>query len=279
MDISDHDRLVVSEMYHVISVLERMGIPFYYTKVNRGAVFLEDSIAEDLSDEEIRALFDGGSVFAAAQPAQEIVKRGFGELLGVCVEPWDGSRVTGECFDDAGTHYCTKQKNLCRLTVCNARTQALSHNFVMQCGKGKLLFPAVTCQTRENGALSVVYCGTPKAEFKYTEGFAFLNESRKRQFIDLLQKANALPVYYKGDAEICLRAGRLKDGRLLTELYNLGFDPLETVDLYLEKAPTSVAILTANGSEQSVSCEAVGNGIYRIGTRAEPMNPVILFIR
>lgn len=261
------------------SVFERLGLPFYYTNKNQGVAFLESNIVKDMTDEEIKALFDGGSVFLSSEPATDLCERGFGDRLGVRTEPWDGSRVTGESFDGTNNTYCTKQKNLVRLIPTNENTQTLSQNFVTKANSCVLLSPAVTCLERENGKLSTVYCGTPKAEFKYTEGFSFLNETRKTQFVELLKKAGALPVYYTGDNELCLRAAYTKSGELLVYSLILGFDPTDGLDLYLEKTPASISLLQSDGTEKPLEFEALENNIYQINTRTEPMMPCILLIQ
>jgi hypothetical protein len=261
------------------SVFERMGLPFYYTDENRGVAFLESNIVKDMTDAEIKALFDGGSVFLSAEPATDLCERGFGELLGVRTEPWDGSRVTGESFDGTQNGYCSKQKDLVRLIPTSKSTQTLSQNFAINGSSCTLLSPAVTCYGRGDDRLSVVYCGTPKAQFNYQEGFAFLNESRKEQFITLLKKARALPVYYAGENELCLRAAYTKAGTLLVFALILGFDPMDKLHLYLEKAPASISLLQSDGTEKPLEFEALENNIYQINTRTEPMMPCILLIQ
>ena len=165
-----------------------------------------------------------------------------------------------------------------RLIPCDPNTKTLSHNFATQGESAKLLSPAVTVLKRENGHITVVCCGNPKAEFKYTEGFAFLNESRKKQFTELLREAKSLPIYCEGDNELCLRAGYLKDGTLLAAVFDLGFDAMDTLDLYLEKAPLSIKLLQADGSTAPVSFRHTQNNVYSLSLRVEPMQPCILLI-
>ena len=260
-------------------VLERMGLPFYYTSVNHGAVLLEGGIVEDLDNATIQELFEGGSVFAAAQPAHALCERGFGDRLGVAVTPWPAERITGECFDGDTTAYCTKQKEPWRLEPTDARTKVLSQNFANEHGGPRMQFPGVTCLERDPGRLSVVFCGTPKANFHYTEGFAFLNESRKRQLIGLWKRAGVLPVYYEGDNELCLRAARLEDGRLLVFALILSFDPEETLSLYLETPPTVIEQMLPDGTTAPMSFTDAGHSLYTVHTRTEPMYPTILLIQ
>lgn len=261
------------------AVLERMGIPFYYTDTNMGVAFLEDDIVRDMTDRQIREIFDTGSVFMDGSTANCLCDRGFGEHLGISVQPFEDMAPSGECFDENLTKKCTKQKNGRNIKLTNDKAEILSYNYVTVNGESRSIGPAVTCLDRGDDKLSVVYCGSPNAEFKYTEGFAFLNETRKRQFISLLSRAKALPVYYEGDNEICLRAGYLNDESLLVSVYCLGFDPMDTLDLYFDKEPTSVEHLQPDGSLKRVEFKEIKKDIYAVDIRVEPMYPVILIIK
>lgn len=258
--------------------LERMGLPFYFSDEFCGATFLEGDIVADMTDAQCEGLWRG-SVFADAQAARDLIARGYGSYLGVTVTPWEDERVSGECFDDAGVMACSAQKDLHRLTLADGDTRAASYNFVRERHGVRLLSPAVTVKTRADGHLSVVFCGSPTAKFHYTEGFAFLNESRKRQLVSLLREARALPVYCVGDDELCLRVGRVRDGRLLVSLYDLGTDPAEELTLFLETPPIEITMLTPDGKEASVAWTACGDGCYTLSLRIEPMYPVFLLIR
>ena len=255
-------------------VFERMGLPFRFSDDLEGATFLEGGLAADMTDEQIEKMFKG-SVFTDAQSAEALIKRGFGRLLGVEISDED-RRISGECFDKDGTVCCTAQKNAKKLTVAGG-AKALSYNYVNVRGKAKLLSPAVTMLEREGG-VSVVFCGSPTAAFKYTEGFAFLNESRKKQFIGLFSKANALPVYAEGDEEICLRAGRLSDGALLVAAYPLGIDCADGLALKLEKPAASVSILGADGRFRRAGFSQT-DGVCMVKTPVTPMIPVILKVK
>ena len=95
----------------------------------------------------------------------------------------------------------------------------------------------------------------------------------------LLKRAGALPIYYEGDVEMCLRAGKLADGRMLCAFFNLGYDPVETLTVYLEKEPTAIYYLDKNGEEKPLDFSKTPDGFYEIDTRVEPMYPVILIIK
>ena len=264
-----HDNYIVTEN------LERMGLPFYFSETFSGATFLEGGLVADLPDAKIREAFASGSVFADGVAAAELVRRGYGDLIGVTVSD-EGFRVSGECFDPEGEAACTAQKNPKKLTVTNAAVRVLSYNYENECGRAKILSPAVTVLERKEG-LSVVFCGTPHAEFAYTEGFAFLNETRKAQLVSLLSEAGVLPVYAAGDAEICLRAGYLPDGSLFAAAYPLGLDCGERLELCLSAAPRSVSLLHSDGRFRPVRY-AFENGVCRVKTPVRPMMPILLKI-
>ena len=141
-----------------------------------------------------------------------------------------------------------------------------------------VLSAAVTCLERGDGLISVVFCGSPKANFHYTEGFSFLNETRKRQLVELLLRAYVLPVYYPGDAEICMRAGYLTDGRLLVVIWNLGFDPLESLPLCITKQIKRASVMLPDGSLKEVKTQHGCDAILDFAVRVEPMYPVVLVI-
>lgn len=258
-------------------VLERLGLPFYFSDVGGGACFIEDDIVSDMTDEQIKNIFSG-SVFATADAAMTLIERGYGDLLGVNVEVNEGPAVSAEQYNIPSLT-STKQKNTRKITPVSDKVEALSHCFRKISGKEReILFPAVTVYDRGEGKLSVVYSGTPNAQHTYVEGFSFLNETRKAQFIDLFKRAGALPIYYEGDVEMCLRAGKLSDGRMLAAFFNLGYDPLDSLTVYLEKEPSLIKMLDKNGKEVSVNFRKTEDGFYEIDTRSEPMYPVILII-
>jgi hypothetical protein len=262
----------------VTKTLERLGLPFYFTDNGGKAVIIEGNIAADMSDAQIENAFNG-TVIADGFAAKILCERGYAHLLGVDVAEWDLGRVSSESFD--GTLYtcCTKQKHFKKLTVNNEKTQVLSHNMLRKDGVANLLAPAVTLLSCENDRHSVVFCGSPDAAFTYTEGFSFLNETRKAQLVSILQKADALPVYMDGDDEVCLRAGYVKDGRLLVACFPLGTDPVETPCLYLKDKPLAISVLQPDGSEKAVAFEMVGDNLYDLDCRMETLYPAIVLVQ
>lgn len=258
-------------------VFERLGIPFYFSDQTEKASFLEGNIVREMSDEQIQAFFNG-SVFCANDAASDLIERGYGNLLGVSLCEYTDEIVKGESFDGTLYRSCAAQRKFKKIVLQNENAKAVSYCYAIEDSVGKMLAPAVSVYERENGKLSVVFCGTPNAPFTYNEGFAFLNEGRKKQFVELLKQADALPVYCESDNELCLRAGYAKNGQLLVAIFNLGYDPEENVTLYLEKNPKQAKLLGKDGNYTSLKWETVGENTYAFNVKAEPLYPVVMLI-
>lgn len=258
--------------------LERMGIPFYISEEAEKLNFIEGEVAATLTDEELHKMFET-SVFCDGYAAQILCKRGFGKYLGVNAEDWDLGTCHGETFNGRLDNCCTGQKDKKKLTVTDPKTETVSHNYFRKDGYAELLAPAVTCLDRGDQKLSVVFCGSFTFNFDYMQGFAFLNETRKAQFVSLFSRAGALPVYLASDDEICMKAGIIKDGRMLVSVYSLGVDPMESLPLCLEKAPESISLMMPDGTEMPLTFTDKGNNIYDINVKVETLYPVILLIK
>lgn len=258
-------------------VFERMGIPFYYSDESEKINFLEDKICERMTDEQIENIFKG-SVVCSVDAAEDLIKRGWGDLLGVRIEQKEGI-CNGETYDGGPYLISGAQYKLKRIVPEKDGVETLSSVFQRVDGNIKILFPAVSLYEREGGKISVVFCGTPDAPFDYTTAFSMLNESRKNQLVGILSRAGALPIYCDTDNEICLRAGYIKSGELLAALFVLGSDTEESVKLYLENAPTEIKKLDPDGSYSVLDFKPLGDGIYEISAEAHHMNPLVLIIK
>jgi hypothetical protein len=265
------------ENYWASKCLERMGLPFYFAEPTEKSrlTFLEDCIITHMTDDEILAAFKG-TVCMTGEVACDLINRGYGELLGVSVKDWEGMAAKGEFFEFDPSAACTKQKDCRMIEVINNKVETLSWSYRTIEGEKKRLSPAVTVLERDKGKYSVVFAGTPNVNHNYMEGFAFLNESRKRQFVDIFKRAGALPIYYDGDEEVLLRAGKIKDGRLLAAFINLGYDPLEELELVLEFTPGKITYLDSNGLENALDYTTAEDGTVRVLTGLEPLYPLVL---
>lgn len=263
-------------------VLERLGLPIYYSGIDGGAVFLDGQRDEFFSDGEIEKMLSG-TVFLAAESAKNLISRGFGKHIGVAVEeiPTSDTRASQEIIFDNGNP-TSKQVGLHRLVPITEGVIARSMVVATPNGAGtepKIpLFPGVTCYKNELGGRIITFAGTPEAKFHYTSAFSFLNQSRKLQLINLLRKSGNLPVYYPKDAEVYLRAANMSDGSLFVAFFNISLDPIEEITLVCERKVNSVKALQPDGSYKAVGFTEK-DGVMTVDTPANILTPVILIIK
>jgi hypothetical protein len=137
------------------------------------------------------------------------------------------------------------------------------------------LFPGVTYFKNPAGGTTIVFCGDPNTNYNYLEAFSFLNETRKRQLVDILKATGNLPVYYPDDMEMLLRAGELPDGSLFVAAFNLSLDRDDTLPLVVEDKITRVEQLLPNGNWSEVSFTAEDNRIT-VNAPVYTLEPIIL---
>ncbi len=256
-------------------VLERLGLPLYFSSKEGGAVFLDDISVNRFDDDEVKQFF-GGTLVLSAKAAKSLSDRGFGDLVGVEVRPWEGARVSNELVLGKSI---AKQVGFCELLPTAPTVKALSYAVHKpDANTVKELFPAVTGYRNPQGGYTVVFSGTPDTPFNYATAFSMLCEARKDQLIDILKKDGNLPIYYPEDAEVYLRAGLLSDGTLFCALFNLSLDPLEEIPLCTDRKITRVEMLNENGERIPVSFEKDADGTLRIKREVGVLTPVILFL-
>lgn len=259
-------------------VLERFGIPFYFAFENTGATFLDGDDDEIYTDREILEIL-GGEVFCSAETAQKLIKRGFGKYLGINIREWNGKRTSGE-FILNNNKVCATQIGIKELVIENENVKAESLVYHLRDGKYRdVLFPGVTSFKNELGGNIMVFSGTPRTNYTYYEAFSFLNESRKQQLISLLQKGNNIPVWYVGDAEICLRTAEIKDSdEQFCVIYNIGLDVLPKITLKTAFDISGILRLNCKGDFEEVSFVNVEKGI-ELDINVNILEPVVLKFR
>ncbi len=257
-----------------VCVLERLGIPMYFSEIEGGAVFLDSDSDLAFSDAEIKKMLSG-CLFLASDTAEGLIKRGFGEYLGVDIREWSGARASGELIygNVIKTQFNVKE-------IVAVEKNVISHSTVYNLKDGNervTLFPGVTEYKNLLGGTVFVFSGTPKTEFHYTTAFSFLNETRKLQLVNLLKSQNQIPAYYTEDAEVYLRAADMADGGLFLGVFNIGLDPLEEIPLWVNRKIKRIEMLSKYGKRKECEFE-VSNEIVIVKTPAYTLNPVILFI-
>lgn len=257
-------------------VFERMGIPFYFSDAFTGSVFLNRNIVMQITNERINQMFDEASVYCDVGAVEELVKLGFEDKLGVTASDYSGTPIITELFTDSNNQ-CALQKDAKQLNVIKSGVKRISECCYMEGGSLKPAFPAVTVYKRENGRLSVAFCGVVDTPWHYLDAFSFLNESRKKQLLSVINSDEELPIYYVGDNEICLRAGVMSDGRLVAMFINIGTDPEEEFVISLAENPQKIEMLLPDGNSKLCNWEKIGDNI-KISTRVETMYPLVLII-
>lgn len=257
-------------------VMERMGIPMYFSSKQGGAVFIDGPADAYMTDEEINDLFKG-TLFIASDTAKRLIERGYGDLLGTQIETWTGENASGEILDEKGSN-ASSQKNICRLIPVNENVKSESMVYHLRDGETKeLLFPGVTSYRNPLGGTSIVFSGTPKTNYNIVEAFSFLTESRKKQIVRLLKENGGLKLYYPGDEEVYLRLGETKDGRYMCVLFNLGLDVIEGIRLSADFKVNKITRMMPDGNEKEIAFEEKGDAVYT-EEYANVLDPVILFL-
>ncbi|MBO5702308.1 MAG: hypothetical protein J6S71_07695 [Clostridia bacterium] len=270
-------------------VLERLGLPFYFGNDGEGAVFLDDFSVRGFTDDEIRE-FMKGTLILSVGAADALASRGFASELGVTVAsgaiPIDQVGVqtvstsakvaTGELVN--GISLDVQYGNRA-LTPLSDETEWLSevYHFNQKQSVSESLYPGVTRHKTSLGGECIVFCGTPDMPFKYYSAFSLLNETRKRQLVDILSKNDLLPVYYPEDAELYLRAGRLPGGEIFAAAFNLSQDAIDELPLVIMSAVSHIDRLNERG--ERIPCDfEVRDGVTYVKYSIAAMEPLALII-
>lgn len=257
-------------------VIERMGLPMYFSSKQGGAVFLDGPADAFLTDDEIKELFKG-PLFLAADTAMRLNARGFSEYTGVEVRPWKGRHASGEIIHVNGNS-CSAQHQVCELIPLSDEVTEESTVYHLADGKTQeRLFPGVTAYKNPLGGTTFVFSGTPKTAYNLVEAFSFLTESRKAQLVDLMKRTGQMPVYYPEDAEIYLRAAKCKDGSLFAAVFNIGLDPLDELPLVIEQPVSSVEYLAPDGTRKACAFHTDGDTLTVL-LSVPTLEPIILFL-
>ena len=255
-------------------VLERLGLPLYFSQKEGGAAFLDDTCADGFSDAEIEAML-GGTVVLSGAAAKALEARGFSHLTGVKVRDWTGVQITGEKIGLGIDRTCARQQKALELCPANGAEEA-STVYHLKGGKEKIsLFPGCVYFENERGGKCITFAGTPNTPFYYSQAFSFLNQSRKEQFIKLLSRTGNLPLYYKGDEEVYFKFARGDDGCGYAFLFNIGTDPIEEIRLVSEKPVGKIFALSPGGKWKEVAFTEE-NGTLTLDLMAITLMPVAL---
>jgi hypothetical protein len=259
-------------------VLERLGLPLYFGNEGEGAVFLDDFSADGFDDNEI-IKFLSGTIIMSVGAAEKLCKRGFGDYLGVRVASYEEATKAVAGGEAVGGIAMTAQYGRRELIPTDPSTEWLSEVFHKNTltEEREPLYPGVTRFENSLGGEVIVFSGTPDAPYSYATAYSMLNETRKKQFIDILEKRDNLPVYYPEDAELYLRAGRLEGGEIMAAAFNLSFDALEELPLVIRGNATKIERLNECGERVECAFE-VRDGVTYVKESLAAIEPMVLFI-
>ena len=88
-----------------------------------------------------------------------------------------------------------------------------------------------------------------------------------------------MPIYYEGDEEVLLRAGKIRDGRLLGAFINLGYDPLDELDIVTNFIPEEITYINCDGDEVKLDFVLGEEGRVKVMAELSPMYPLVLIIK
>jgi hypothetical protein len=260
-------------------VLERLGIPMYFSKGNNGVIFFDGYRDEFFNDGEIKEMLSSTLVLSSIS-AQKLIERGFGEYLGIEISDILPNDPPARFEKYENGEKSTAQKKLKKITVKNSNVEVISEVYTILNGiTPSPIFPAVTCFKNSLGGTAIVFAGSPDTSFTYSEAFSFLCSSRKKQLVSIMQKYGELPVYYPDDAEVYMKAGILPDGGIFCAFFNIGLDNLEEVTLVADRKITEITMLSPDGKFNAADFSVSEDGKITVNTPADILNPVILCLR
>jgi len=272
------------------SFLERLGLPLYFSNEGEGAVFIDDFSVNGFDNEEIKQFMSGTAIFSVGA-AEKLCERGFTEELGVKVGSesdvidrvgvtLNSNKIKVASGERIGKVCLSTQYGKRELIPLSDETEWLSQVYCKdpQAEEITPLYPGVTRKKNSYGGECIVFSGTPDMPFKYFTAFSLLNETRKKQMIDILSKNGNLPIYYPEDAEVYLRAGRLTTGEIFAAVFNLSQDALDELPLVVDGNVSSVERLNENGKLVRCEFESFNNMIY-VKESVAAMEPIVLIIK
>ena len=262
---------VWGESWHML-MLERMGIPMYFSKKAGGAVFMNGTQVRVFSNEELEKLLSGVLVLDS-KAAKYLCDKGYEDHLGVRVLEWDLPPATGEMLPEGMT---APQEELCKLELLGATVDSkIFHAPYNQSVERDFIAPGCTMFRNRLGGTVIVFAGTPPS-IGNLSAFGFLCENRKRQIVRLISTTAGLPLYYTGDVDMYMRGGILPDNSMIGVLFNLGTDQLDSFELFIDRAFECLEYLTPEGNWEKVEFSFIGEKEIEVALRLETFMPQVL---
>ena len=91
----------------------------------------------------------------------------------------------------------------------------------------------------------------------------------------MLKQAGELPAFYPGDAEMHFRAADMPGGELFCAAFNIGFDPIEKLEIVFDRAVTRIEKLMPDGTRKEIAFVQEGEK-YILDTACYTLDPVVI---
>lgn len=258
------------------SVFSKLGLPMYFSAEPGGVTCLVDSNLKMTDNELIKTL--SGTVILSGDSAKAIYARGFGSYIGAEIKEASGKPANAEVIFIDGAEYRVSPQKKIKEIVIKSNDVKISSKFCNTVDGVELeeLFPSCITYKNELGGEIITFAGSPDIPFHILDTFSFLNYSRKKQFVSLLKTTGHMPAYCRSDEELYFKCAKMNDGRLMCAVFNLGFDPMECVDMYFEKTPKKITCLMPNGEEKEVNF-SIGNEGVTVDCACNTLEPLVIF--
>jgi len=261
----------------VMCLLERIGLPVYYSSKDGGPAFLTGAADRKYTDEEVLDILKGVT-FMSYDTAERLIKRGFKEHIGVDIKEWTGKLPNKEKIYATGKIQASQYKAHQLIPLFDdVKIESMIYHTVD--GENyEELFPGTTVYKNKLGGTVIVFSGTPVAPMDYLNGFSFLTYSRKQSLIKMLKETGNLPIYYDGHEEMYVKSGKMPNGERLLAFINIGFDPVEEIVLGTELPIKKASWLTPDGKLKKAKVRRE-NGKVIVKKGINTLDPVILIVK
>ena len=279
-DLRNDSRPLVKDSAFWTHITGVMGLPVSFAEISElnGPCFLRGSAAKELGDAQIKKILSLGCVLDG-DAAVEICRRGMGDLIGVKAAPWDKSlkisreRFSGGMGKIAGV-VCEPPSNPVKIEPLSDKTEVMSEFIHLPYTYGDKKFAkrlAAASAYFENplGGKVAVFASRP-------EGPNHLNESRKAQYAEIINRLAPGGIWYDGDAEAYLKSLKLKDGSELVVLANVGLDPITPLAFKSARKFSRAQMLGGDGVWRDAEFSQSADGKISVTGRAEIYMPVAL---
>ena len=98
-----------------------------------------------------------------------------------------------------------------------------------------------------------------------------------KQGLEILKNAGELPFCCTSDEEMYVRAADMPDGGLFASVFNLGFDPIDKLEIMCDREVNRIEKLMPDGSRTKVDFTKNGERLV-LDCPCHTLDPLILFI-